>query len=1040
MTSHSHSSCHSGHQTMSRPSHSPASHDDPFPSPGPIAITDNRQRSNTVLTTSSTGSSLPYPQTPQTPAIAGVSNAHQCVSPGALSASPTESLTLGRRRKDSYGFGDALRAASPPLSPSYSYWTRLEPIRPTTDDQTPSTSSSSAGPSQAAVAGPSTHATLRSVIGNSVPAPDLASLIQRNIQVSTPPTHADSAHIYLNGTSHTHSAPNEGAAPATITVRSVTSSPVPSANNDGNGYITPSDKSRSTLKAAVRRKLERSRTSFRVLNRPPVAVTGSSTHTTGDVHSNGAHLPLDSIATESARRFSQGKRTARLRGLFAVSRNNSSTAIRSVANINSNQAGASNSYTTSAHSDPAPPTVTLQGVSPSLDGLHYLYAPEHSTTHGQHYPRHARHLSVDGSGDQALNPDRDEGAGAARHPWLIGITPIKDPSDGDGLDPASVPHRIRRHRALSMPLPDTHELDLLTMLQTDAEVIEAPRDFFDTMLPRELKLLILRTLLRSHEEDTGNGRFCGEINGRKELIRFSRLWPLIQLEPISHLLHPSTFERILTSALPCIRELHLRGMDSLVGATLLTALTTQDRPMYKPWELVTRSMWMPNLRLLDLRHCDSLTSTEIAFIVSNAPSLRSINLKGVQAVTSEVIRAIAKSCRTLQHLDVSRCWEITLGDMVTLIRSMDDHQAGALVALHLGGIKSIGRYAGDFLPLVAERLVNLVTLDLQGCTHIYSGDFERHGKVLDSLGRTSSITHLNLSGCAALTKDVFKHLEGRFPNLTKFELADLPYLFDGERDDEDAGLVRFLRTTPTIQKLDLERTGERGGVTDRVLDLLSYGRALNGERVGQMLVELKISDAKDVTPQAMARVIKWCKNLTRIEADNTAANRNVAHELQLQSDTRLEALTASLLDCPGITREAHEGRRPSYLVRHGWTGWPAVPFEYDADEIANTVIAHHIKANVDVSANMRLKLPVIKSTWLWKNTKTTRDWREARDQAQIRHDRLAAASSGDCEVSDEGELSGGGDRTSRLGRRRGSGATGLALGVYGNSSGSCTIM
>ncbi|WVQ94791.1 hypothetical protein IAU59_001874 [Kwoniella sp. CBS 9459] len=1040
-----HSSCHS----TARPPHSPASHDDPYPSQSPIAITDHRHRSDTLQTTSSTGSSLPYPQTPQTPAITGVLHRHQSDAVGALSASPTESLNLGRRRKDSYGFGDGLRgAASPPLSPSHSYaWTRFEPVSPAVDAHTPS---SPAGPSQIP--------TIRS--------PACVSLQQATDTsngIGAPPTtvqpvtsQSSTSSGQRDGTSQGQNPANEGHPPANITIRSVTSSPVPSAYNDTDGSNPPSDRSRSTLKAAVRRKLERSKTSFRVLNRPafPSSNDGDQYNDAQATSSRGTTL---NDSTSSVR----GKRSAKLRGLFAVSRNNSSTAIRRVANLNGDQSSASGgSYTTSAHAELAPPAVTLHGVSPTPNGLHDFHVSENMAGHSSQVPYHARHLSVDvhGSGGPSSLPTRP-----LRHPSLIGMTPIQAPSDRIEHGLPAAPQRIHRPRAMSMPLPNTHELDLLTMLQADGEEVQqTPEDLFDSMLPRELKLLILKTLLKTHEEERGNSRLCGEIDGRKELIRLSRvsknwqdlcfdgqLWPLIQLEPVSHLIHPNALERIITSALPCIRELHLRGMNTLLGNTLLTALSTQDGPSSKRWELASRSMWMPNLHSLDLRHCDSLTSTEISFIVSNAPGLRAINLKGVQAVTSEVIRSIAKSCRTLQSLDVSRCWDITLGDIITLIRAMDDHQAGALHTLHLAGIKSVGRYAGDFLPLVAERLIGLETLDLQGCTHIYSGDFQRHREVLDSLGRQSSITHLNLSGCAALKKDVFKHLAGRFSNLTKFELADLPYLFDGA-NDEDAGLIEFLRTTPKIQKLDLERTGQGGGVTDRVMNLLAYGRTTEGKRVGQELVELRISDAKDVTPEAMVRVLKWCSNLRVFEADNTLADQSVIHEVHARSALCCDVLTASLLDCPALTRRAHDLWPSRHVVRHGWTGWAAVPFEYDPSEVANTEVAKDIKARVNVLPNMLRKIPVIKTAWTWRHVmKTARDWRESRELVERKHNeakkRLSAGSGngggdGLAEGAVEGAVGSGSGRRIRLGRRSGSAASGLGMGAYGNPNGSCAIM
>jgi len=84
---------------------------------------------------------------------------------------------------------------------------------------------------------------------------------------------------------------------------------------------------------------------------------------------------------------------------------------------------------------------------------------------------------------------------------------------------------------------------------------------------------------------------------------------------------------------------------------------------------------------------------------------------------------------------------------------------------------------------------------------------------------------------------------------------------------DDKGLIRLLKSVPKLERLDLEGTGVFGGVTDDFLDAITPGRHERGEVVGKELVELRIGHAKDVTPEAMIRLVRGCSKLTVLEAD-----------------------------------------------------------------------------------------------------------------------------------------------------------------------------
>ena len=257
-------------------------------------------------------------------------------------------------------------------------------------------------------------------------------------------------------------------------------------------------------------------------------------------------------------------------------------------------------------------------------------------------------------------------------------------------------------------------------------------------------------------------------------------------------------------------------MDNLDGSDLIASLArfnVQDGSS-------TFTSQLHQLTTLDLRGCKRLTSDEVVFLISGAPNLQHVNLKGVQAVSSEVVRNLARTTKSLRSLDVSRCWNITLCDLVVFLKMMTPSQAAGMKVLRLAGIKGYGTTSGEFLPLVAERLVHLDMLDLQGCTHLFDSDFQRFAEVLDSEGRVSTLKHLIISGCASLDPTTFEHLARRVPELVKLEAAGLPDAYRDRRAD-DQSLVNLLRSVPKLERLDLEGTGLFGGVTDRVLDILT---------------------------------------------------------------------------------------------------------------------------------------------------------------------------------------------------------------------------
>jgi hypothetical protein len=227
----------------------------------------------------------------------------------------------------------------------------------------------------------------------------------------------------------------------------------------------PTLPNRGSFKAAMRRKLERSKSSLQSLRR-------ASRESEASVDSEG-----------------ERRRKGRLRSLLSLSRSESSTSIRSFASISTNRAS-SPAFTHAPSPSPGPNASTSVVVRD--------YAPT-----GDYFGHSPLPLAQDV--DQVIGKGKGRASGRLSKKSSFAPTPIP-PSP---LQHASVTALTPgRPRAASMPA----HLSLPTKPKVD---------LFDSMLPRELRVMVMRILVKSHP-DTG-ARWDGEAAGRRELIKLSRV-------------------------------------------------------------------------------------------------------------------------------------------------------------------------------------------------------------------------------------------------------------------------------------------------------------------------------------------------------------------------------------------------------------------------------------------------------------------------------------------------------------------------------------
>lgn len=295
---------------------------------------------------------------------------------------------------------------------------------------------------------------------------------------------------------------------------------------------------------------------------------------------------------------------------------------------------------------------------------------------------------------------------------------------------------------------------------------------------------------------------------------------------------------------PYIRSLSLKGLDDI------------------PPDFIQQLTTFESLSSLDLRGCRSLSEGDIVHILHSSHSLRQLNVKGVQAFNSRIVRMLAGSGLHLEWLDISRCRDITFNDLAEYIRHMSPDQAVSMKTLKIAGSKPYGRTTTDLFNLIATRLTSLSVLDCTGCG-VTDEDLRQWAQIHDEGETISPIGHLILSSCQSLTPRALTYLTRRIPNVTKLEIAGMNRMFKDHGEDVHT-VSSLLRSVPLLKKLDLDGTGEWGGVGDEVLHVL----------MGLKVEEVSVGDAKGISSGAFARFVNGCETIRVLGVDVSDSSPN----------------------------------------------------------------------------------------------------------------------------------------------------------------------
>ncbi|KAI0784907.1 hypothetical protein C8Q75DRAFT_723349 [Abortiporus biennis] len=639
-------------------------------------------------------------------------------------------------------------------------------------------------------------------------------------------------------------------------------------------------------------------------------------------------------------------------------------------------------------------------------------------------------------------------------------------------------------RSYSSPLPlPASPFDIVPLAPADifAPIPVVVPNYFDDILPRELKLHVLAILVKIHEEDhdkrvqssrwtaikasSSRNKWVGRDKGIKELFKLSRvsrswqtlvfdgqLWAKLDLRSFPKL--PSQILcRLVETAGGFIKLLDLNGHVDLLPNTLINITD------HLSLQSLTESTSHTHLTAINLQGCSSLSTRSLHHLLIRSPFVTHLCLKGLTAVTNTTCNILSVYCLKLISLDLSRCSNMT-GEGIKAVAQAAINRREHLPLKELR-LSCLRRITDDVMAALGKAAPYLEVLDLSGVrglhnssveafvrcdeedeeqfeqvVHLTSREAGRDPTDLDMvLRRVTRLRHLNLSSCILLTDHACSHLAFAVPRLEYLELASIgPEL----RDD---GVVRLLNTTPYIRRLDLEDATE---ISDNVLITLTPSPSSASTpgttspfrtspppppEPGHALEHLIISYS-NVNNEALTELVRNCTKLRVLEADNTRMTGLVLREfVQLSQQRQIANAKVVAIDCRGVgeyvVKELVSQTRP----RLGWRSWHARKLGYldgRDDEGLNV--------GQDECDPSRV---VVKTFYSWQTVDAVKAAREKKRKSSSRR---GMNSSNDSTNSDELVSSSGRARWWSPGGRRSTGPNTPTLLETNGDRESCTIM
>ncbi|KAH9486327.1 hypothetical protein JR316_0000391 [Psilocybe cubensis] len=570
-------------------------------------------------------------------------------------------------------------------------------------------------------------------------------------------------------------------------------------------------------------------------------------------------------------------------------------------------------------------------------------------------------------------------------------------------------------------------------------------NYFDLILPKELRLHILRSLIDVHEQDylrsvregrltaakatSSRGRWVGRDKGVRELFKLSRvskgwrslvfdgeLWIDVDLRSF-HSLPPAIVVRLVQAAGTFVQSLNVAGhvqlhADAMTDITTSLCLTVPQTPL--SYTQITKA---------NFQGCVSLTTRSLHHFLVRSRSLQTLSVKGLSAVTNTTCDILANFCPSLVSLNMSRCPNLDGHGIEALTLSALFRKEHLLLKeLRVSGLKyvsdsvmqALGRAAPylEVLDLSYSRQLHNSALDAFVACEGYTDNLLALETVLVSprdLGRdvndstklkrrVTRLRHLILSSCLLLTDTACANLAHSVPKLEFLELAGI----GGSM--KDTGLICLLSTTPHIRRLDLEDALD---ITDKVLATITPApipvedasaattplkkKTPPPKQPGYALQQLNVSYATQLTDDAFLNLIHNCPRLAVLEADNTRMSAAVLREfvrVARERTTRHARIVA--IDCRGIHEGLVKELAPMTRPRVGWRAYGARKLGFlDArDDNDDEMRAGHGQDEMDEER------VVLKSFYSWQTVDAVKAAREKRRRATAARRTASESSTG----------------------------------------------
>ncbi|KAJ7044974.1 hypothetical protein C8F04DRAFT_1026228 [Mycena alexandri] len=629
----------------------------------------------------------------------------------------------------------------------------------------------------------------------------------------------------------------------------------------------------------------------------------------------------------------------------------------------------------------------------------------------------------------------DLGAGSCFAPWRN--------DSALALEYESMP--TLKGRSNSSPFPMC-ALDLIPA--SSADVFEPiplfVPNYFDNVLPRELRVHVLLALIAVHEADhartvrdghwtvakasSSRNKWVGRDKALRELVRFSRvskswqslvfdgqIWVTLDLHAFP-LLPKSLLLRIARTANSFIHDINVAGHVNLHSGTLIEVTDNLSA-------LSVRSGSLPftNLTGINLRGCSAITTRSLHHLLIQSRSLVRLCLKGLAAVTNTTCDIIGVYCTCLEVLDLGRCANIDAAGIRSLASTAASRGEYLLLKeLRLSGLKHVD---DDSMAALGRAAPYLEVLDLSYVRQLHntaveafvacdSGDEEdvenglkivtlnarEAGRNIDESNRyrrrVTRLRHLSLSSCLLLTDAACSHLAHSVPDLQYLELAGIGNSL------EDDGLIRLLNTTPLLKRLDLE---DASSITDAVIATLTPVPPEEQEQDEEgeappppesPLEHLIISGALELSDETLLALIRGCTRLRVLEADNTRIGPVVLKAFVRTARRRAIAdAKIVVIDCRGFGEALLKDLAAYTRPRLGWRAHGARGLGYlDARDGC----VEDFKLGQDECDPGRV---VLKTFYGWQTVDAVQAGREKRRKARTRR---AANESGVSSELDDG--------------------------------------